>query len=144
MSRALLDVNVLIALLDADHAFHARATDWFDEHASASWASCPITQNGCMRIMSHSGYPNPLPVAALMDRLGAATAARGHRFWPDDVSLLEPQVADRTRIHGPRQLTDLYLLALTVRHRGRFATFDKSIPLAAVAGAEKKHLITVR
>ena len=59
--RALLDVNVLIALLDADHSLHARATHWFETHARRGWASCPITQNGCVRIMSHPGYPNALP-----------------------------------------------------------------------------------
>lgn len=59
--RGLLDVNVLIALLDADHALHARAVDWFARHGAAGWASCPITQNGCVRIMSHPGYPNALP-----------------------------------------------------------------------------------
>ena len=68
--RALLDVNVLIALLDADHSLHARAMEWFAGQARSGWASCPITQNGCARIMSHPGYPNPLPVSAVMERLG--------------------------------------------------------------------------
>ena len=66
--RALLDVNVLIALLDADHSLHARAMEWFAGQARSGWASCPITQNGCARIMSHPGYPNPLPVSAVMPR----------------------------------------------------------------------------
>lgn len=56
--RALLDVNVLIALLDADHSLHERATQWWMRHARNGWASCPITQNGCIRIMSHPGYAN--------------------------------------------------------------------------------------
>jgi predicted nucleic acid-binding protein len=64
-----------------------------------------------------------------------------HRFWPDDVSLLAVAVADRTRIHGPRQVTDRYLLARAVRHRGRFVSFDAGIPHAAVRGAERKHLV---
>ena len=79
--RALLDVNVLIALLDADHSLHARATDWFASHARAGWASCPITQNGCVRIMSHPGYPNTLPVReswnALPRRALAASTSSG-------------------------------------------------------------------
>lgn len=60
--RALLDVNVLIALLDADHLLHDRATAWYGSHAGSGWASCPITENGCVRIMSHPGYPKALPV----------------------------------------------------------------------------------
>lgn len=141
--RALLDVNVLIALLDADHSLHERACEWFGGHAQNGWASCPITQNGCVRIMSHPGYPNALPVGAVMDRLGAATAGAHHEFWPDDISLLDARIADSRRIHGPRQLTDLFLLALAVHHGGRFVTFDSAVPLAAIRGAEKKHLVTL-
>ena len=142
-TRALLDVNVLIALLDSDHSLHGAATAWFRSHAARGWASCPITQNGCVRIMSHPGYPNPLPVRAVMSRLADACASDLHAFWPDDVSLLDAGVADPTRIHGPRQLTDVYLLALAVRHRGRFVTFDASIPPDAVAGASKSHLLVL-
>jgi toxin-antitoxin system PIN domain toxin len=139
--RALLDVNVLIALLDADHSLHERAFEWFGVHARGGWASCPISQNGCLRIMSHPGYPNPLPVAAVMERLAAATRSSYHQFWPDDVSLLDPLIADPARIHGPRQLTDLFLLALAIHHGGRFVTFDTAVSLNAIKGAEKKHLV---
>ena len=139
--RALLDVNVLIALLDADHSLHERAFEWFGAHARGGWASCPISQNGCLRIMSHPGYPNPLPVAAVMERLAAATRSSYHQFWPDDVSLLDPLIADPARIHGPRQLTDLFLLALAIHHGGRFVTFDTAVSLNAIKGAEKKHLV---
>jgi len=135
--RALLDVNVLIALLDADHVSHRAATVWFEREGPSGWASCPITQNGCVRIMSHPGYPNPLPVALVLARLADACAAPFHAFWPDDVSLLDPAIADPSRIHGPRQLTDIYLVALAVRHRGRFVTFDRSIALEAVRGAAR-------
>ncbi|MDA8108215.1 MAG: PIN domain-containing protein [Betaproteobacteria bacterium] len=141
--HALLDVNVLIALLDADHALHARVIQWFGGEARAGWASCPITQNGCVRIMSHPGYPNPLPVRAVVERLAEASASRLHEFWPDDVSLLDHEVADASRIHGPRQLTDLYLLALAVRHGGRFVTLDAAVSIDAVRGARKKHLLVL-
>jgi uncharacterized protein len=141
--RALLDVNVLIALLDADHSLHAPATQWFAANARDGWASCPITENGCVRIMSHPGYPNALPVRAVIERLADATANPLHAFWPDDVSLLNAKVADPARIHGPRQLSDLYLLALAIRHRGRLVTFDKSIPLEAIRGAERKHVLVL-
>jgi toxin-antitoxin system PIN domain toxin len=139
--RALLDVNVLIALLDADHSLHLRASQWFGSHARAGWASCPITQNGCIRIMSHPGYPNAVAVRAVMERLAEACADPFHGFWPDDISLLAPRVVDMERIHGPRQLTDLYLLALAVRHGGQFVTFDGSVSLDPITGAGKKHLV---
>lgn len=140
MRRSLLDVNVLIALLDADHSLHAPALHWFAQHARHGWASCPITQNGCIRIMSHPGYPNAPPVRVIVERLADATASPLHEFWPDDVSILDAAVMDAGRVHGPRQVTDLYLLALAVRRGGRLVTFDQSIASAAVRGADARHL----
>ena len=60
----LLDVNVLLALLDPIHTHHALAHDWFAD-AGASWASCCITQNGALRIMSHPRYGNAVASAAI-------------------------------------------------------------------------------
>jgi toxin-antitoxin system PIN domain toxin len=141
--RALLDVNVLIALLDADHVSHAKALEWFGAEAGKGWASCPLTQNGCVRIMSHPGYPSPLPVAAVAQRLRLATGTSHHEFWPDAFSILDASIVDSGRIHGPRQLTDVYLLALAVLRGGRFVTFDAGIALSAVKGATPAHLITL-
>ena len=139
--RALLDVNVLIALLDADHSLHGRATQWFAKQAKLGWASCPITQNGCLRIMSHPGYPNALPVRAVSERLLEACMSKYHAFWADDISLMDAGNFDCTRIHGPKQITDLYLLGLAVEHGGQLVTFDTAIALNAVKQAEKKHLL---
>lgn len=141
--RALLDVNVLIALLDSDHASHHSAIDWFSTHAQDGWASCPITQNGCVRIMSNPGYPNPLPVQSVIEHLAQACRQKIHEFWPDEVSLLDADAVDSTRIHGPRQLTDLYLLALAVQRGGRLVTFDTGIPLAAVRNATMQNVLTL-
>ncbi len=99
-----------------------RATKWFAGQARAGWASCPITENGCARIMSHPAYPNALPVRAVMERLAEASASGFHEFWADDISLLDAHVANCARIHGPRQITDVYLLALAVHHGGQFVT----------------------
>ena len=138
--RALLDVNVLIALLDCDHTSHGVAMHWFAQHARQGWASCPITQNGCIRIMSHQSYPNALPVHSIMQRLAEACEEDVHEFWSDEISLLNPDVVDSTRIHGPRQLGDIYLLALAVENEARFVTFDTGIPLAAVRRATLSNL----
>ena len=141
--RSLLDVNVLIALLDADHASHDHAREWFGRNARTGWASCPLTQNGCIRVMSHPRYPSPVSVRDGIERLREATAGGHHAFWHDDVTLLDERVADASRIHGPRQLTDLYLLALAVRHGGRLVTFDRGIAASAVRGASEKHLLAL-
>ena len=141
--RSLLDVNVLIALFDADHALHGAAVKWFAEQARAGWASCPLTQNGCMRVMSQARYANPLPINAVAGKLREATADRHHEFWPDELSLLDQGAFDTTRIHGPKQLTDLYLLGLAVRRGGRLVTFDHALAADSVAGAQKKHLVVL-
>ena len=141
--RALLDVNVLIALLDADHAFHQAAWNWFEPNASDGWASCPITQNGCIRIMSHPAYPNALSVQAVGERLRDATASALHEFWADDATLLETQAFNLDRVHGPLQVTDTYLLGLAVRNGARLVTFDRAVSRASVARAQAKHLLIV-
>jgi toxin-antitoxin system PIN domain toxin len=141
--RFLLDINVLIALLDRDHNLHQLATGWFSFQGKAGWASCPLTQNGCIRIMSHPNYPNFVTVQAIRERLVEACADPHHNFWPDDISLLDEGILEPDRIHGPKQLTDLYLLALAVHHGGRFVTFDSSIPLDAVKGIGKHSLVSL-
>ena len=87
--RALLDVNVLIALLDAGHVHHQRASQWLAQEIGHGWASCPLTQNGCLRIMAQPTYPQALPPAAIASRLQQATTHPAHRFLPDDYSLLD-------------------------------------------------------
>jgi hypothetical protein len=71
------------------------------------------------------------------------TSADDHAFWFDDISLTDMQLFDRDHILGPKQLTDIYLLALAVRNGGRLATFDPAIPLAAVRGAEPRHVAVI-
>jgi uncharacterized protein len=141
--RALLDVNVLIALLDAKHVHHARSTRWLEANVSQGWASCPLTQNGCVRILSQPNYPNTVPAAEVAARLHDATQGAAHAFWPDSISLLAPGAIDWSRLLSARHLIDAYLLALAVEHRGRLVTLDESVPIAAVKGAKDKHLVVV-
>lgn len=141
--RALLDVNVLIALLDSNHADHDRARTWLTDNIGAGWASCAITQNGFARIVSQARYPNGIATSRAIGMLRAACDTEHHRFTPCDVSMLDTAVVDGSRVHGPRQLTDVYLLALAVAHDLRFVTFDGSVPLSAVPGATRNHLVVL-
>lgn len=141
--RALLDVNVLIALLDAAHVHHLRATDWLVRESGHGWASCPLTQNGCLRIMAQPSYPQALPLAVVAKRLGQAVAHPAHRFLPDDYSLLEAGALQWPHLLGHRQITDAYLLGLAVRHGCRFVSFDARIDRAVVAGAGLEHLVVL-
>jgi uncharacterized protein len=141
--RALLDVNVLVALLDAGHLHHAAATAWLAAHAKAGWASCPLTQNGCLRILSLASYPNPQPTARVAERLARAMAKPGHVFWPDSISLLEPGTLRWDRVLTSRQVTDTYLIALAASHQACLVTFDRGISIEAVPTATKKNLVTL-
>ena len=141
--RALLDVNVLIALLDAAHVRHAAARAWLEANIERGWASCPLTQNGCIRILSQPTYPGSQPPSLIAARLAEATGMRWHAFWADDLSLLDPGCVDWRHVLGSRQLTDVYLLALAVRRGGRLVTFDRAIPLAAVQNAGREHLDSI-
>ncbi len=141
--RALLDVNVLLALLDADHVDHAPARRWLEAEIQHGWASCALTQNGFVRVISQPRYPSPVTPAEAIGRLARATRTEHHRFWPCDLELVGVAHIDPNRVHGSRQVSDVYLLALAAAHHGRFVTFDRSIPLSAVAGAEPRHLVVL-
>ena len=141
--RALLDVNVLIALLDADHLHHARASAWLSANIAAGWASCAITQNGCVRIMSQPGYPNALPAARVAQRLREDTQTSLHLFAAGDLSLLDREYFDTEQLLGHRQVTDAWLLGLAVRHRMRLVTFDSAIALRVVKAASAGHLVSI-
>ncbi|MGA8480306.1 MAG: hypothetical protein WB696_20255 [Chthoniobacterales bacterium] len=43
LKRALLDINVLIALLDLDHLHRRRARRWLQREAGSGWASCTFS-----------------------------------------------------------------------------------------------------
>lgn len=143
MSRALLDINVLLALLDSDHIDHERAHTWLNDEIDAGWASCAITQNGFVRVISQPRYPSPVSPTQAIEVLEAACETAHHAYWPCDLSILDDRTVDRSRLHGPRQVTDAYLLALATRHEGRFVTFDQAIPLSAVTGATRDNLTTL-
>ena len=141
--RALLDVNVLIALLDQAHPHHETAASWLTANIRHGWASCPITQNGCIRIMSQPSYPGARTAAQIIERLRGGLEHSAHQFWPDDFSVVDDKAVDATRVHGARQVTDTYLLALALKHGGRLVTFDVGIALGAVRGAAPRHLVTL-
>lgn len=143
-STFLLDVNVLIALIDPVHSYHATAHAWFGSTGKAAWATCPITQNGLLRIVGHARYPqrpgSPAKIAALLSRF---CAGPNHHFWFDDTSVLDPKVVDVSHLLTSGQITDTYLLALAVKHGGKLATFDKRLVTDAVRGGNAAmHLIS--
>lgn len=141
----LLDVNVLIALLDARHSHHDIAHEWFDRHDS-DWATCPITENGFIRIVSGPTYGDrsgsPSTAAATLADL---VRRGGHSFWEDRVSLLTSPIVEISALMTSKQVTDTYLLALAVERGGELATFDRRLSTRAVVGGDAAlHIIPSR
>jgi toxin-antitoxin system PIN domain toxin len=129
----LLDVNVLIALIDPGHVQHDAAHDWFAVKEKQAWATCPLTENGVLRIVGHSRYPNsPGTPAAVAPLIASLRALPGHAFWADDISLLNSEKFDITRLLTSAQVTDSYLLALAYAQGGQLATFDRRLVTNAV------------
>ena len=139
----LLDVNVLIALIDSGHTHHDAAHAWFQTVGYQDWATCPLTENGTTRILGSSKYErspgSPAIVMAIVQQL---TEWPGHRFWPDDISLLNARLIIADNIRASQQITDSYLLALAKAHDGVLATFDRKISTDAVIGGRSAlHII---
>jgi uncharacterized protein len=142
VSRALLDVNVLIALLDPFHIQHQIAQDWFLNDAKQGWASCPITENGFVRIVSQSSYPHPVSIPDAIVTLSALMRETDHQFWPDAISLFDARHFTVERLLSPRQITDSYLLGLAAHQNGVLATLDRRLICDALPSG-KKHLLII-
>jgi uncharacterized protein len=138
---ALLDVNVLVALFDPDHVHHDVAHDWFADNAQAAWATCPLTENGFVRIVVNLPKRGEfLPISEVAAIFRTFCASGGHEFWPDTISLGDDRLFDLAQVRGHRQVTDVYLLGLAVKHGGRLVTFDAAIRLNAVKGATRRSI----
>jgi predicted nucleic acid-binding protein len=66
---ALLDVNFLVALFDPDHIHHDAAHDWFADERAHGWATCPLTENGLVRVVTNAAY-GAAPIRAARSSIG--------------------------------------------------------------------------
>ncbi len=141
--RALFDVNLLLSLFDDKHVHHAKARQWWTSEKAHGWATSPITENGFLRVCSQRSYSNPKRLADALRLLQSWAKPPSHAFWADDLSLIDSSHIDHSRLLGPKQITDIYLLALAVKHGGRLVTMDRSVSVAAVKGARPENLVQV-
>jgi toxin-antitoxin system PIN domain toxin len=133
VTRHLLDVNVLIALIDPAHVQHDQVHEWFGRVGHKAFATCPITENGLLRIVGHPKYPNsPGPPSTVVSALVAMRALPGHAFWPDSISLAGSSLVDPTLLSNHGRVTDSYLLALARENKGRLATMDQKLATEVV------------
>ena len=143
--RSLLDISVILALLDVDHVFHRSAHAWWKTERKKGWASCPLTENGVVRIMTQPSYAEPDRYSAtdVISLLNGFANDTDHLFWADDISLLDESRFESKRILGPKQLTDIYLLGLAASNGGRLVTFDRRVTPAAVPAASEENLFVI-
>jgi toxin-antitoxin system PIN domain toxin len=136
----LLDVNALIALLDVDHIHHQRMQRWFDEYSLKGWVTCPITENGLIRVVSHANYPSgQRSPGEIVDTLRRLKTVRGesYEFWPDTVTLTDQTLFRTEYLLGSKQVTDAYLLGLAAKRGGTLVSFDSSLPWQSIQGASR-------
>lgn len=115
----LLDANVLIALVVAEHVHHDAAADWLMA-SDTGFATCPMTQGSLVRFLVRSGQS----AAAARDVVSAVQCTSRHEFWPDALSFAGVEVAG---VVGHRQVTDAYLAQLARSHDGQLATLDSGL-----------------
>jgi len=125
--RFLLDVNSLIALGFADHAFHNRMVAWLQATTDAELLSCSIVELGFVRVLSQAAsYAFSVEQArSLLERL-KASPVRPIRFLADDRDI--SQLPRWVKSAG--QSTDGHLIDLAKAHDCKLATFDSRIPTA--------------
>ncbi|GAA0760066.1 VapC toxin family PIN domain ribonuclease [Ideonella azotifigens] len=138
MTRYLLDVNVLIALIDPAHVQHESVHEWFGRLGRKAFATCPITENGLLRIVGHPKYPNsPGPPSSVVGALTAMRSMAGHEFWADSISLVDSAGVDPALLSSHSRVTDSYLLALARANKGKLATMDMKLASEVVADGRK-------
>jgi toxin-antitoxin system PIN domain toxin len=146
MKTALLDLNILTALLWPAHEHHEPAHRWFRARANARWATCSLTQLGFVRIVSNPAFSrDALSPAEAVALLVANLPNAAHEFWTEALQVPAAIKGVEPRLQGYRQVADAYLLALANRRRGVLATFDRGLrALAGDAFASALEIVSTR
>lgn len=146
MKTALLDINILTALLWPAHEHHNVAHAWFVDRAEAPWATCSLTQLGFVRIVSNPAFSrDALSSVEAVALLAENLAHPSHEFWTDGLQVPGAVKGMEARLQGYKQLTDAYLLAVAHRRKGVLATFDRGLrTLAGDALSRSLELVPTR
>lgn len=143
MQICLPDVNVLVALHDRKHIGHDKAHTWFEQCKDLAWATCPMTENGFLRVFTQTQYPNNLTGVSdtlfLLENL-IQTYSKTHHYWSDIVSMRDKTLFDPKIMRGHKQITDVYLLGLCQSNGATFVTLDTGITTAAIVSPHSELL----
>jgi len=144
MKTALLDVNVLVALLWPAQESHPTAQNWFKRRSAEGWATCPQTQAGFVRIVSNPAFsPSAVSPGEATQALRKSLAHPNHEYWPADVSYLEAIEPFGSQIVGHKQVSDAYLLGLAIHRRGSLVTMDRGILELVPVSMQQRGLVTL-
>lgn len=146
MKTALLDLNILTALLWPAHEHHEAAHRWFGARRNRRWATCALTELGLVRLITNPSFSrDALSPADALVLLSSNLAHENHVFWIEDLSVTEALDAVPRKLQGHKQVTDAYLLALAIHHKGVLATFDRAMEtLAAGWATEAVEMVSSR
>ena len=125
-TEALLDVNLIVAAVFADHVMHARARRFVE--TLERFCTTPMTQGGFLRFATRpwknerkEEQPPRLSMHDAQAKLRDLTRTDGHLFLPDDLPFTDLSLRS---LQGHRQWTDAYLLHLAHKHKLALASLD--------------------
>lgn len=142
MTVHLLDINVLVSLMWPAHENHDRAQEWFLKYSKIGWATCPLTQAGCIRILSNPSFSSDAVTPQEAIKMLATNLEHpAHQFWPDDLGFAEAAQPIQKQIGGHQQITDAYLVGLALQRKAKLATMDRGI--ATLLPKDKQSAVTL-
>ena len=144
MAVYLLDVNVLIALAWPNHSAHQDVQSWFARNSTREWSTCPFTECAFIRIVSNPAFSSDfLTLQESIHLLDLNLQDPRHHFWADDLPVENALRQFQGRISGHQQVTDAYLLGLTLHKKGRLATLDRSVVALLPPGSRERDRIEI-
>ena len=144
MRCALLDVNVLLAIVWSSHIHSSIARRWLAANKGTSWATCPLTEAGFVRLTAQPQIiGSRVSVLEAISALDTIRTFPGHTFWPRLSSLTELLPEIRERLAGHRQVTDALLLDLAIRQEGRLVTLDRSVGTLLAADSSARAALEI-
>ena len=117
------------------HVHHELSHQWFAKKGRKGWATCPLTENGFVRIASHPNYPNrPGDVPTVFSILRQVRKSPGHHFWAEDLSILEILLPDAIITHA--QMTGRLFTGPVIDNKEnlpRWISASRPMPFTAAA-----------
>ncbi len=134
------DVNVLLALTNAEHPHFGRAHAWWP--TAERWATTPITETGFVRLsLNPAAALTRRPLEQVVAVLDGLLAQPGHEFIADDSTLTTPRI-ELSGLIGHQQVTDFHLVNLVAMHDAVFVTLDTRLA-RSLAAKDRRHVLAI-